>query len=163
MDGNSYLILPGQGKEVRLHDLLIVHKITGDRLRGSLSVVEHVIQPRVLVKPHRHTREDEISIVLSGTVWARVGSVEVEAPAGSYLLKPRDVPHAIWNMGPAPSRVAEIVSPAGFERYFDEIEPVMRERGPEWTRRFAEVAELYGVISEDDWSTELQQKYGIHL
>ena len=163
MADNPYLIAPGSGASLELHDLRVVHKVDGEQVGGALSIVEHVIQPKVLVKPHRHAREDEISIVLSGSIWARVGGYEFEAPAGSYLVKPRNVPHAIWNLGPEPSKVAEIVSPAGFERYFDEIEPVLRGRGPEFDAQFYAIAERYGITPEDDWSNELQKKYGIHL
>ena len=149
---------------MQLHDLRVVHKVSGDDVGGgALSIVEHVIQPKVLVKPHRHAREDEISIVLSGSIWARVGEYEFEAPTGSYLVKPRGIPHAIWNLGPEPSTVAEIVSPAGFERYFDEIAPVLLGHGPEFDEQFYAIAERYGIVPEDGWSNELQKKYGIHL
>jgi quercetin dioxygenase-like cupin family protein len=163
MSANPFLVRPGEGRGVQLHDLQVVHKVDGTQAGGALSIVEHVIQPKVLVKPHRHRREDEISIVLSGVIWARVGEHEFEAGAGSYVVKPRDVPHAIWNLGPEPSRVAEIVSPAGFERYFDEIEPVLRGRGPDFDAQFYAIAERYAIVPEDEWSNELQKKYGIHL
>jgi quercetin dioxygenase-like cupin family protein len=163
MSENPYLVRPGDGSSVQLHDLRIIHKVDGAQAGGALSIVEHVIQPKVLVKPHRHRREDELSIVLSGAIWARVGDQEFEAVTGSYVVKPHDVPHAIWNLGPEPSRVAEIVSPAGFERYFDEIEPVLRGHGPEFDEQFYAIAEKYGIVPEDDWSNELQRKYGIHL
>ncbi|HEV2009814.1 MAG TPA: cupin domain-containing protein [Candidatus Limnocylindria bacterium] len=163
MADNPYLVGPGAGRAVQLHDLQVVHKVDGDQVGGALSIVEHVIQPLVLVKPHRHANEDEISIVLSGSIWARVGALEFEAPAGSYLVKPRGLPHAIWNLGPEPSKVAEIVCPSGFERYFDEIEPVLRGRGPEFDEQFYAIAQRYAIVPEDEWSTELQKKYGIHL
>jgi mannose-6-phosphate isomerase-like protein (cupin superfamily) len=160
---NPYLVTPGDGRTVRLHDLVIRHTVDGERTGGAFSIVEHIIQPKVLVKPHRHTREDEVSIVVGGTVSVRVGALEFQAGAGSYVVKPKDVPHAIWNMGPEPSHVIEIVSPAGFERYFDELEPILREEGPQWTQLFYAVAEKYGIIAEDEWSREIQKTYGVHL
>jgi mannose-6-phosphate isomerase-like protein (cupin superfamily) len=96
------------------------------------------------VKPHRHIREDEISIVLEGTIHARVGTEEVEVPVGGYLVKRRGVPHAIWNMGPERSRVAEIVSPAGFEQFYA-------------------IAQRHQIEVLDDWSNELKAKYGLKL
>jgi hypothetical protein len=41
---------------------------------------------------------------------------------GSYLVKPRDIPHAMWNSGDEPATVTEILSPAGAEQYFEELE-----------------------------------------
>ena len=33
---------------------------------GGISIVEHTFDPGVLIPPHRHTKEDEISCVISG-------------------------------------------------------------------------------------------------
>ena len=35
---------------------------------GGISIVEHTFEPGVLIPPHRHTREDEISCVIFGEV-----------------------------------------------------------------------------------------------
>ena len=105
----------------------------------------------------------EISIVLEGTIHARVGAEELEVPVGGYLVKKRGVPHAIWNMGPQRSRVAEVVSPAGFEKYFDEIEPILRGHGPEFDELFYATAQRYQIEVLDDWSNELKAKYGLKL
>ena len=49
------------------------------------------------------------------------------------------------------------------ERYFEEIEPVLHEHGPEWTRKFDETAERYGITVLDDWSNDLQERHGVAL
>jgi quercetin dioxygenase-like cupin family protein len=159
----SALRRPDEGRVVDLHNLRIQHKVTAADTGGAFSIVEHVIEPGILVKPHRHIREDEISIVLEGTIHARVGAEELEVPVGGYLVKKRGVPHAIWNMGPQRSRVAEIVSPAGFEKYFDEIEPILRGHGPEFDEQFYATAQRYQIEVLDDWSNELKAKYGLKL
>jgi hypothetical protein len=66
-------------------------------------------------------------------------------------------------MGPKRSRVAEIVSPAGFERYFEEIEPVLRGHGPEFDEQLYAIAQQYQIEVLDDWSNELKSKYGLKL
>ncbi len=38
-----------------------------------------------------------------------------------------------------------------------------RRLGPEWTERFYETADRYGLTILDDWSKELQARYGIRL
>jgi quercetin dioxygenase-like cupin family protein len=158
------VIGPVEGLEVTLHNLQVRYKVRGEDTGGVLAVLEMELQPGILVKPHRHTREDEVSIVLEGTVWSRVGDdAEHETTAGAYLVKPRGIPHALWNSADRPARVAEIITPAGFEHYFIEIEPVLREHGPEWTQRFNEIAARYGIEVLDDWSDELQAKHGVKL
>jgi len=88
---------------------------------GSISIVEHVFSPGVLVPPHRHTREDEISYVVEGEIGFRSDGREVSLGAGGYIVKPRGELHSMWNAGDRPARMIEIISPAGFENYFVEV------------------------------------------
>lgn len=155
------LVPPGGGERVGLYGLDIVYKVEGSATAGGVSIVEHEIRPGVLVKPHVHTREDEISIVLEGVITARIGDRIVEAGAGSYLVKPRDLPHAMWNQGTATSRVAEIVTPAGFERYFRELAPILT--GGHTPDVYRALAASYGITVLDDWTDEIEATYGVKL
>jgi hypothetical protein len=56
-----------------------------------------------------------------------------------------------------------VVSPAGLESYFERVAPILLEHGPEWTQRYKALAEEYGLSILDDWSDELQARYGIKL
>jgi quercetin dioxygenase-like cupin family protein len=131
---------------------------------GSLAVLEVTIPPRTLVKPHQHSREDEFSLILSGRVGARIGDTTYEEiDAGASIVKPRDIPHAMWNVTDEPARILEIVMPAGLEQYFDELAPILSEHGPEWTKRYYELATRHGLTILDDWSDELKARYQITL
>jgi gentisate 1,2-dioxygenase len=70
---------------------------------------------------HRHTREDEYSYVLEGRVGALLGEEVVIGGAGDLIFKPRGQWHTFWNDGDAPARLLEIISPAGFERFFADL------------------------------------------
>ena len=155
------VVPPAGGERVSLYGLDIVYKVEGSATAGGLSIVEHEIRPGVLVKPHVHTREDEISIVLEGVITARVGDEIVQAEAGAYVVKPRDVPHAMWNQGTVTSRVAEIVTPAGFEQYFRELAPILK--GGHTPDVYRGLAATYGITVLDDWTTEIEAKYGVKL
>jgi quercetin dioxygenase-like cupin family protein len=85
---------------------------------GAISIVEHTFDPGVLIPPHRHTREDEISCVISGKIGFRSDGREVSLNAGGYIVKPRGELHSMWNATDEPARMIEIISPAGFEKYF---------------------------------------------
>jgi quercetin dioxygenase-like cupin family protein len=90
--------------------------------QGALSIVEHPIPPRTLAAPlHRHSREDEYSYVLEGTMGAQLGSEVIRAEAGSLVFKPRGQWHTFWNAGNGPCRVLEIIVPGGFEEMFAEM------------------------------------------
>ena len=40
---------------------------------------------------------------------------------GDLIFKPRKQWHTFWNAGDEPARMLEIISPAGFERFFAEL------------------------------------------
>ncbi len=124
-------IPPHEGRAVELGGFGVVFKIDGEATGGAFSVVEHPIQPGTLIFPHVHEHEDEHSFVVAGRIGARVGDHEIpDAGPGSYVLKPRGVPHTYWNGGPAPARVLDIISPAGFERYFEELAELFATEDP---------------------------------
>jgi quercetin dioxygenase-like cupin family protein len=158
------VVLPDDARSVRLNDVLFRYGIGTEETDGRLSMLEVSIPPMTLIKPHMHTHEDEFSLVLAGPIGVRAGERTIEeVPTGTWLVKPRSVPHAMWNVSDQPARVLEVVMPGGLEHYFEEIEPVLREHGPEWTKRYSEIADSYGLEILDDWSDELKARYGITL
>ena len=77
---------------------------------------------RTLAAPlHRHTHEDEYSYVLEGHVGALLGDEVIVGSPGDLIFKPRNQWHTFWNAGDEPARILEIISPAGFDRFFDEL------------------------------------------
>ncbi|MEP7081711.1 MAG: cupin domain-containing protein [Chloroflexota bacterium] len=158
------VVRPDEARRISLYDVVFRYGIGSADTDGKLSMLEVTIPPRTLVKPHMHTLEDEFTLILEGAVGARLGKDTVEEiPAGSWLSKPRSVPHAMWNVGAEPARILEVVMPGGIERYFEQIAPILMEHGPDWTRRYDALAEEYGLEILDDWSDELQARYGITL
>ena len=158
------LVLPAEARSLQLYDVVFRWGVGGEDTANTLSMLEVTIPPRTLIKPHLHTREDEFTLVLTGSIGIRVADNTVEeVPTGSWLVKPRSVPHAMWNATDEPARVLEVVVPGGLERYFEEIAPILSEKGPEWTQRYRAAAEAYGLEILDDWSDELKARYGITL
>ena len=96
--------------------------IWGEESGGGFSLVEHPMGPHALAAPmHRHGREDEYSFVLEGRVGADLGGEIVYGEVGDLIFKPRGQWHTFWNAGDVPARILEIISPAGFEKFFDTI------------------------------------------
>jgi quercetin dioxygenase-like cupin family protein len=155
------VIAPEEGKTIMLFGIRFSYKVETADCGGTLAVMEVEIPPHTLVKPHNHTREDEFSLVLEGTVGVRVGDRELSAGPGSYLVKPRHTPHAMWNATEAPARVVEILAPAGLETYFEQLAPILSEHrtAPE----YYQLAENYGITILDDWIEELERTHKIKL
>ena len=130
---------------------------------GDFSVVEHPIAPRTLAGPsHVHRNEDEYSYVLEGEVGFEVGEESFSAGPGQLVAKPRGIWHAFWNAGDAPARVLELISPAGFERYFGELAQLIPPVRPE--RDLVGLAELqarYGLEMDFSSIERLSREYGL--
>jgi quercetin dioxygenase-like cupin family protein len=155
------LVEPGQGKTIMLFAVRFDCKVTSADSGGVLAALEVTIPPGTLVKPHNHSREDEFTVVLAGTVGARVGDRVVEAAAGASMVKPRGLPHAMWNTGPEPARVLEVLAPGGLEDYFEELAPALAAKIP--PAEYDALAERYGLTIENDWIEELERTYKVKL
>ena len=129
---------------------------------GSVSIVEHTFAPGVLVPPHRHTREDEISYVVEGVIGFRSEDQEVSLGAGGYIVKPRGELHAMWNATSAPARMIEIISPAGFEKYFVEMaEAIAAAGGQRDPAMLAALRERYGLTFDFTGVPDLVARHGL--
>jgi quercetin dioxygenase-like cupin family protein len=159
---HSLIIDPGGGATVPV--LGMVHKVGAGHLDGRMLIMEGVIGPGQLIVPHTHTREDECAYVLSGTLTYQIGDVVRDAPAGTFVVKPRGVAHAFWNAGADPARVLEIHLPATFDRFYDELAAIFAVHdtgGPAWRRAFNELNDRYGLIQHWDQAEQITARYGV--
>jgi mannose-6-phosphate isomerase-like protein (cupin superfamily) len=156
---------PNDGNAVELGGLGVRFMIGADEAGGGFSLVEHPIAPRALAAPlHRHANEDEYSYVLEGRMGAQLGDEIVEAGPGELVFKPRNQWHAFWNAGDEPARVLEIISPGGFEKYFEEIAPLLPPSRPEPDfRALAEVQARYGLEMDPDSIGPLVERHGLRF
>jgi quercetin dioxygenase-like cupin family protein len=160
----EYLIPAGAGEAVALGGLGVVYKLTGAETGGAFAVVEHPLAPGCLgAPPHTHAHEDEISFVLEGEIGVQIGDAVFTAGPGSYVFKPRGVPHAFWNPGPVPARFQEIITPAGFEGYFREAAEALAGGGPPDVARLQAIAARYGLTLHFDRLEPLMRAQNVRL
>jgi len=113
---------PRDGRAGFLGSIGVRFMIDGEEAGDRFSLVEHPLSARALAAPlHRHAREDEYSYVVEGQVGALLGEEVVIGGPGDLIFKPRNQWHTFWNAGDQPARLLEIISPAGFERFFAEL------------------------------------------
>ena len=155
----------GEGQLVNLGGVGVKFKINGDETGQAFSIVEHPLQARTLVPPHLHHDTDEYSYVVEGQFGARIGDEILLAKAGDYILKPRNIPHTFWNPTDKLARLVEIISPAGFERFFVEAgELFKKSRGVPELEQVKTLATKYNTsIGWEEWVPELSKKYGLKL
>jgi quercetin dioxygenase-like cupin family protein len=142
---NAKVLPAGAGRQGRLGGLGIRFMIPGADSNGAFALVEHPLEPRALAAPlHRHSREDEYSFVLTGKVGALLGDQVVYGGPGDLIHKPRGQWHTFWNAGDEPASLLEIISPAGFERYFEELVDLVAGGKPD-PAQIAPIAARYGL------------------
>src|SRR5215469_2960465 len=125
------VVQPGGGESVRIPGFGAVYKLHSRDTGGEVAIVEHPFSVGLITAPHRHTREDEHSIVLEGQIGFRSDDDEVVLGPGGYITKPRGQMHAMWNAGQVPGRIAEVITPGGFESYFRELGELLAASGPD--------------------------------
>jgi mannose-6-phosphate isomerase-like protein (cupin superfamily) len=129
----------------------------------AFSLIEHPMAPGVLGSPiHTHSREDELSYVVHGTVQVQVGDRIITAGPRDVIWKPRGVAHAFWNPGPQPALVLELIIPGGFERYFRELVALAREsNGSPDREQMKEVQQRYGLDMDASSIQTLMERYHV--
>ena len=112
---------PGGGKSLQVLGDPWTIKAATDQTSGTLAVLEGSFRPGSGAPAHVHHQHEESFYVLDGEFLFHVGSQSVKAFAGSFVFAPRDVPHAFENVGTAPGRILGILTPAGFEHFFEAL------------------------------------------
>lgn len=155
------IIGPAAGKAVELGSIGARFMAWTEETGGGFSLVEHPMPPRRLAAPiHKHSREDEYSFVLEGRMGALLGDDVVYAEVGDLAFKPREQWHTFWNAGDEPCRILEIISPGGFEHFFDELGAILA--GPDFDPgQVGELGARYGVEFQPDSVPRLCEQHGL--
>jgi quercetin dioxygenase-like cupin family protein len=158
------VLSPDEGETVWLRKLGVRFMIGGEQTGGHFSLVEHPIKPRALAAPmHTHEREDEYTYVLEGQIGVQIGEEVRVAQPGDLVFKPRGVPHAFWNATGTLARALEIISPAGFERYFAELAPLIppANQGPLDEEAIGAVRAKYALEMDMGSIPVLAERHGL--
>jgi len=99
----------------------IVYRAVSEDTQGRYSLFESTMSPGKSTPVHVHSKEDELFYVLDGIFNVQVGEQSFEAARGWFGLGPRHVPHSFEAVGTSPATMLVIVTPAGLERFFDEL------------------------------------------
>jgi mannose-6-phosphate isomerase-like protein (cupin superfamily) len=155
------IVGPKDGKAGTLGSIGVRFMIDGGETDENFSLVEHPMPPRHLAAPlHKHSREDEYSFVLEGRMGALLGDDVVYAEAGDLVFKPRDQWHTFWNAGDTDCRILEIISPAGFEKYFDEMVDLMAD-GPPEMEKLVDMGARYGLEADPTTIPGLLERFDL--
>ena len=146
----AYLAQPEQQQQLEWIDggtlaILLDGKATNGQLMiGRFDVSEGEAPPY-----HKHTREDEVFMLIKGTALVWCDDQEMELSEGGIIYLPKGIPHG-YRITSRKADLLMINTPAGIEGMFryagrDKSEP--RPDGFEIpTERFAEAAQQFGNV-----------------
>jgi gentisate 1,2-dioxygenase len=86
----------------------------------------------------------------------------VEAGPGDLVFKPRNQWHTFWNAGDEPCRILEIIAPAGFERFFAELDALggALEADPE---ELAALSRRHGLEMQPESVPGLLERFDLRI
>jgi quercetin dioxygenase-like cupin family protein len=155
------MVAPDGGDLIHMGALAVFFKVVSEQVGGAYEMHEQPIPAGTLVAPHTHERQDQVSYVLDGTLWFRVGDEDFEVQAGGAIFRPRGIVHAVWNCGPAQARMLELSSPGreieAFFRRFGQLS----HAGQVSAEAVAELARPYGITYDPGMIAGLEEQYHV--
>src|SRR5690242_10776280 len=130
------------GRKLGVLGIPMVIRLHGRETGGVVSAVESHDVPGGGPPPHIHHREDETFQVLRGEYEWTVGDKTFVAKEGATIFAPRDVPHTYRYLGQTPGRLMCVITPAGFERFFEAIGALNSQQQQEVPRLMAIAKEV---------------------
>jgi quercetin dioxygenase-like cupin family protein len=135
-----------EGRSVSVGGNHIIFKVDSDDSQGRL-MMSHYTAPAGFPGPalHIHPQSDEAFYVLTGTLTVTVGGSLHTIHPGGLAFVPRGVPHTFANRSDEPVTMLIVMTPGGFEGYFQELAGLVET----------------GKIENPDAMAALQSRYDI--
>lgn len=119
-------------------------RIHGRDTGGIVSSVESHDVPGGGPPPHIHHKEDETFQILEGEYEWTVGEKTFTADKGTTIFAPRGIPHTYRYIGEGTGRLMRVITPSGFEGFFEEINALTPEEQEDIPRVIG-IGEKYGL------------------
>ena len=132
------------GRKVNVLGIPMVIRIHSSDTGGVVSAVESHDVPGGGPPPHIHHREDETFQILEGEYEWTVGGKTFTAEKGATIFAPRGVPHTYRYLGQTPGHLMCVITPAGFEGFFEEVGALSPHEQQD-IPRVLEIGKKYGL------------------
>ena len=123
---------PGEGKTISVTGVSVSFKAVSENTDGAWTLIEYTAPPRFSgPPPHWHKVMVEGFYVLEGTLTICLDERTVKGGPGSFFLVQTGVVHTFSNAEEAPCKFLVFISPAGLEKYFEELAELIKNE-PIW-------------------------------
>jgi quercetin dioxygenase-like cupin family protein len=137
----TLIVPPDGGKTLHAYGDSTQIKLSGEQTNGSMVVVLATTPPKGGPPPHRHENEDEMFLVVEGSIrFFANGQWTEPLKPGTIVYTQRGAVHTFQNAGETPCRQWIIATPSGFEVFFSksaEIFAAAGTAGPDMARLLA--------------------------
>lgn len=139
------LAFPGQAPGLDVGGTRVGFLATGGDTDNRFGVSEHRMPPRAPgAPPHYHRGMTEMFYVVSGEALLTLGTERRHAAAGSFMLVPKNTPHAFANPTDTETVLLVMFTPDfGRERYFLELGELLASPNPPSPELVEELARRY--------------------
>lgn len=111
----------GEGQEIALqagHRMKFLNRNTN----STYSIMELTAPPDTPGPPlHLHRIREEAFYVLEGTFGFQLGEQTFTGSPGAFVIVPKEVAHTYWIQGVISGKMLILISPSGYENYFEEL------------------------------------------
>jgi quercetin dioxygenase-like cupin family protein len=128
----AVVVAPGEGRFIAVGSsgAGVMVKASETETGGLCTVWEGQVGPRMVgAGPHYHHGRDEFLYVLKGEVVLRIGKEKHTARAGTFAFVPRETIHGFHNESSESATLLVMHHPAGFDRYFEEMQKLVARNG----------------------------------
>jgi len=145
---DGFVVGTGGGVPIDLPGWSMLVKVGASSTGGALTAVHGRIAPgHPGPAEHVHDGHDEIFVVLDGTLRFRLDDRYTTVVAGDVVFAPRGLAHGFSNPSETPATYLAMVTPSGYERYFEQLAEHFRRTG-----------DLPGPTTTDDWMAALDTR-----
>ncbi len=147
----SVILGAGAGRVLQAIGNTVTIKVGTKETGGASAVIDYVAAPGFPgPPPHLHNAMDESFYVLEGRIRFHVDGKDVDAEPGGFVYIPRGTRHTFSNPHGEPAHFLSLVTPGGFERYFEELVEAINTGGwPPSHERMAELGRKYDIVPTD--------------
>ncbi len=139
------VVTPEQARQYRhLAGEKITVLLAGSDTGGNFALLLDECPPGGGPPLHIHHNEDETFYILEGELEMRVGEKTFTASAGTSVFLPKGSAHTFRNSSDQPARSIALLTPAGLEGFFREVEDLLSKGEPDMASVLS-VAGKYGL------------------
>jgi quercetin dioxygenase-like cupin family protein len=157
------IVEPTGGRVVSFLGNHVIFKIQSGQTSGAFSIIEGLYPPGNFTPPHRHEKTDEVGYILEGELGVMVAEEDFRAAPGTFFVRPKGVPHALWNLTDRPVRYLDMYTPAGMEAWYEELARLVSASEPLTLDQLFEAGRRYDTIFMPELAPRLMQKFGLTL